>query len=220
MPFESDDDHRGLFITIDDQFIFFVPYLKSLEVKTEKSWGVGRMLLEIFEETVEENLINPTFVTEYPVEVSPLSRRNSENPDFTDRFELFIGGKELANGFCELNDPDDQAERFREQVKAKDTGDKEAMSFDEDYVIALEHGMPPAVGVGIGIDRLVMMITNQTSIRDPSKIKRTSTICQAKSSTVINAAICTFQTNNNKVPNHSAKTERFKPKFADGPNNF
>ena len=91
---------------------------------------------------------------------------NNENPEIADRFELFIGGKEIANGFCELNDPDDQAERFREQVKAKDTGDKEAMSFDEDYVIALEHGMPPAVGVGIGIDRLVMMITNQTSIRD------------------------------------------------------
>ena len=86
--------------------------------------------------------------------------------DIADRFELFIGGKEIANGFCELNDPDDQAERFREQVKAKDTGDKEAMSFDEDYVTALEHGMPPAVGVGIGIDRLVMLITNQTSIRD------------------------------------------------------
>ena len=141
-------------------------YLKSLEVKTEKSWGVGRMLLEIFEETVEENLINPTFVTEYPVEVSPLSRRNSENPDFTDRFELFIGGKEFANGFCELNDPDDQAERFADQVAAKDSGDKEAMDFDQDYITALEHGMPPAVGVGLGIDRLVMLLTEQTSIRD------------------------------------------------------
>ena len=126
----------------------------------------GRELLELFESTVEENLIEPTFVIGYPVEVSPLSRRNNENPEIADRFELFIGGKEIANGFCELNDPDDQAERFREQVQAKDTGDKEAMSFDEDYVIALEHGMPPAVGVGIGIDRLVMMITNQTSIRD------------------------------------------------------
>jgi lysyl-tRNA synthetase class 2 len=141
-------------------------YLKSLEVKTEKSWGVGRMLLEIFEETVEENLINPTFVTEYPVEVSPLSRRNTENPDFTDRFELFIGGKEFANGFCELNDPDDQAERFADQVAAKDSGDKEAMDFDQDYITALEHGMPPAVGVGLGIDRLVMLLTEQTSIRD------------------------------------------------------
>ena len=126
----------------------------------------GKELLELFESSVEEKLIQPTFVIGYPVEVSPLSRRNNENPEIVDRFELFIGGKEIANGFCELNDPDDQAERFREQVKAKDTGDKEAMSFDEDYVIALEHGMPPAVGVGIGIDRLVMMITNQTSIRD------------------------------------------------------
>ena len=126
----------------------------------------GKELLELFESSVEENLIEPTFVIGYPVEVSPLSRRNNENPEIADRFELFIGGKELANGFCELNDPDDQADRFREQVKAKDTGDKEAMSFDEDYVTALEHGMPPAVGVGIGIDRLVMMITNQTSIRD------------------------------------------------------
>ena len=126
----------------------------------------GKDLLELFENTVEENLIQPTFVIGYPVEVSPLSRRNNENPNIADRFELFIGGKEFANGFCELNDPDDQAERFKEQVKAKDTGDKEAMSFDEDYVIALEHGMPPAVGVGIGVDRLVMLLTNQTSIRD------------------------------------------------------
>jgi lysyl-tRNA synthetase class 2 len=126
----------------------------------------GKELLELFESSVEENLIEPTFVIGYPVEVSPLSRRNNENPEIADRFELFIGGKEIANGFCELNDPDDQANRFREQVKAKDTGDKEAMSFDDDYITALEHGMPPAVGVGIGIDRLVMMITNQTSIRD------------------------------------------------------
>ena len=126
----------------------------------------GKELLELFESSVEEKLIQPTFVIGYPVEVSPLSRRNNENPDIADRFELFIGGKEIANGFCELNDPDDQAERFRDQVKAKDTGDKEAMSFDEDYVTALEHGMPPAVGVGIGIDRLVMLITNKTSIRD------------------------------------------------------
>jgi lysyl-tRNA synthetase class 2 len=126
----------------------------------------GSQLLEIFENSVEEKLIQPTFVIGYPVEVSPLSRRNNENPNIADRFELFIGGKEIANGFCELNDPDDQAERFRDQVKAKDTGDKEAMSFDDDYVTALEHGMPPAVGVGIGIDGVVMMITNQTSIRD------------------------------------------------------
>jgi lysyl-tRNA synthetase class 2 len=126
----------------------------------------GKELLDLFEETVESKLIQPTFVLGYPVEVSPLSRRNNDNPDIADRFELFIGGKEIANGFCELNDPDDQAERFKAQVAAKDAGDNEAMSFDEDYVTALEHGMPPAVGVGIGIDRLVMMITNQTSIRD------------------------------------------------------
>jgi lysyl-tRNA synthetase class 2 len=126
----------------------------------------GKELLDLFEETVEDKLIQPTFVLGYPVEVSPLSRRNNDNPEIADRFELFIGGKEIANGFCELNDPDDQAERFKAQVAAKDAGDNEAMSFDEDYVIALEHGMPPAVGVGIGIDRLVMMITNQTSIRD------------------------------------------------------
>ena len=135
---------------------------------TEKSLQEmgGKNLLELFEETVEAKLIQPTFVIGYPVEVSPLSRRNNDNPEIADRFELFIGGKEIANGFCELNDPDDQAERFKDQVKAKNAGDKEAMAYDEDYVIALEHGMPPAVGVGIGIDRLVMLITNQTSIRD------------------------------------------------------
>ena len=141
-------------------------YLKSLKVTFKESWGPGKILLEIFEKTVENKLIQPTFVTEYPVEVSPLSRRNNENPAIADRFELFIGGKEIANGFCELNDPDDQAERFKDQARAKADGDDEAMGFDEDYIIALEHGMPPAVGVGIGIDRLVMMLTNQSSIRD------------------------------------------------------
>ena len=141
-------------------------FLKNKKVKVEKNWGVGRMMLEIFEETVESKLIDPTFVTEYPVEVSPLSRRSEENPDFADRFELFIGGKEFANGFCELNDPDDQASRFEDQVAAKDSGDKEAMDYDHDYITALEHGMPPAVGVGLGVDRLVMLLTNQSSIRD------------------------------------------------------
>ena len=141
-------------------------YLKGLGKKTDKNWGTGRFLLEIFEETVEGKLINPTFVTEYPVEVSPLSRRNPDNPQYADRFELFIGGREFANGFCELNDPDDQASRFEDQAAAKDSGDKEAMDYDTDYIIALEHGMPPAVGVGLGIDRLVMLLTNQSSIRD------------------------------------------------------
>ena len=141
-------------------------YSQSLKVPYRDSWGVGKVLLEIFEKSVEANLIQPTFVTEYPVEVSPLSRRNNDDPSIADRFELFIGGKEIANGFCELNDPDDQAARFQEQVKAKADGDDEAMGFDEDYITALEHGMPPAVGVGVGIDRLVMMLTNQSSIRD------------------------------------------------------
>ena len=141
-------------------------YSQSLKLPFKDSWGVGKILLEIFEKTVEPNLIQPTFVTDYPVEVSPLSRRNNENPSIADRFELFIGGKEIANGFCELNDPDDQAARFQEQVKAKADGDDEAMGFDEDYITALEHGMPPAVGVGIGIDRLVMMLTDQSSIKD------------------------------------------------------
>jgi len=141
-------------------------FLKNKKIKIEKNWGTGRMILEVFEETVEDKLIDPTFVTEYPVEVSPLSRRNTENPDYADRFELFIGGKEFANGFCELNDPDDQASRFEDQVAAKDSGDKEAMDYDHDYITALEHGMPPAVGVGMGVDRLVMLLTNQSSIRD------------------------------------------------------
>jgi len=141
-------------------------YSQSLKVPYKDSWGVGKVLLEIFEKSVEANLIQPTFVTEYPVEVSPLSRRSNDDPSIADRFELFIGGKEIANGFCELNDPDDQAARFQEQVKAKADGDDEAMGFDEDYITALEHGMPPAVGVGVGIDRLVMMLTNQSSIRD------------------------------------------------------
>jgi lysyl-tRNA synthetase class 2 len=141
-------------------------HAESIKISVKDAWGEGKILLEIFEKTVEENLIQPTFVIEYPVEVSPLSRRNNDNPSIADRFELFIGGKELANGFCELNDPDDQAQRFRDQVKAKADGDDEAMGFDEDYITALEHGMPPAVGVGLGIDRLVMMLTNQSSIRD------------------------------------------------------
>ena len=141
-------------------------YALAQKISYKDSWGAGKILLEIFEKTVEPKLIQPTFVTDYPVEVSPLSRRNNEDSSIADRFELFIGGKEIANGFCELNDPDDQADRFRDQVKAKADGDDEAMGFDEDYIAALEHGMPPAVGVGVGIDRLVMMLTNQSSIRD------------------------------------------------------
>ena len=149
-----------------DNFSELVAYGESLGIKDSKNLNYGQFLLEIFEETVESKLIQPTFVTEYPVEISPLSRRNDSNPDIADRFELFIGGKELANGFCELNDAEDQAERFAQQVEAGKAGDNEAMSFDQDYINALEIGMPPAVGVGIGIDRLVMFLTNQNSIRD------------------------------------------------------
>ncbi|WP_413737140.1 lysine--tRNA ligase [Sodalis sp. RH21] len=139
---------------------------ESLGIKIEKSWGLGRIQTEIFEETAESHLIQPTFITEYPAEVSPLARRNDENPFFTDRFEFFIGGREIGNGFSELNDAQDQAARFAEQVQAKDAGDDEAMFYDEDYVIALEHGMPPTAGLGVGIDRMIMLFTNSHTIRD------------------------------------------------------
>ena len=141
-------------------------FLTAKKVKFDKEMSWGKLLLEIFENTVESNLIEPTFITEYPVEVSPLSRRMDADSSFVDRFELFICGNEIANGFCELNDPEDQAERFQDQVDAAKRGDKEAMSFDQDYITALEYGMPPAVGVGIGVDRLIMMLTNSNSIRD------------------------------------------------------
>lgn len=137
-----------------------------LKVSIDAKWPAGKVLMEIFEQKVEAQLIQPTFITEYPIEVSPLARRNEVNPQVTDRFELIITGRELANGFSELNDPEDQAERFRVQVEQKDAGDAEAMHFDEDYITALEYGMPPAAGEGIGIDRLVMLFTNTTSIKD------------------------------------------------------
>jgi len=139
---------------------------ESLKIHVKEGYGLGKIITEIFEETVEEKLMDPTFITEYPAEVSPLARRNDENPFITDRFELFIGGRELANGFNELNDAEDQAERFKSQVEAKDAGDDEAMHYDEDYITALEHGMPPTAGEGIGIDRLVMLFTDSASIRD------------------------------------------------------
>ncbi len=128
--------------------------------------GLGKVQTILFEETVEHQLIQPTFITEYPAEVSPLARRNDENPEVTDRFELFIGGREIANGFSELNDSEDQAERFLEQAKAKEAGDDEAMHYDADYIRALEYGLPPTAGEGIGIDRLVMLLTDAPSIRD------------------------------------------------------
>ncbi len=138
----------------------------SLKIHVKEGYGLGKIITEIFEETVEEKLMDPTFITEYPAEVSPLARRNDQDSFITDRFELFIGGRELANGFNELNDAEDQAERFKSQVAAKDAGDDEAMHYDEDYITALEHGMPPTAGEGIGIDRLVMLFTDSASIRD------------------------------------------------------
>ena len=139
---------------------------EAREIHTEDSWGAGKLLMELFEATVETHLTDPVFITAYPTEVSPLSRRNDDNPMVTDRFELFIAGREIANGFSELNDPEDQAERFREQVSQKDAGDLEAMHYDADYIRALEYGMPPAAGEGVGIDRLVMLLTDSPSIRD------------------------------------------------------
>ncbi|MDA0279276.1 MAG: lysine--tRNA ligase [Proteobacteria bacterium] len=138
----------------------------SLDVNFDQNWSKGKVLMEIFDQKVEAQIDQPTFITEYPIEVSPLARRNEENPEITDRFELIIGGRELANGFSELNDPEDQAERFKEQVAQKDSGDSEAMHFDHDYVTALEYGMPPTAGEGIGIDRLVMLFTDSASIKD------------------------------------------------------
>jgi lysyl-tRNA synthetase class 2 len=136
----------------------------GITVKADHGWG--KLLLEVFEKTVEGSLVQPTFITGYPTEVSPLARASDRDPEVTDRFELFIGAKELANGFSELNDPEDQAARFRAQVEAKDAGDDEAMHFDADYIRALEYGMPPTGGLGVGIDRLVMLFADVASIRD------------------------------------------------------
>ena len=138
----------------------------KLGIEIQKSWGLGSIVNAIFEEVAEHHLIQPTFLTAHPAEISPLARRNDENPEVTDRFELFIGGREIGNGFSELNDAEDQAERFDAQVAAKDAGDDEAMFKDDDFVTALEHGLPPTAGEGLGIDRLAMLFANAPSIRD------------------------------------------------------
>jgi lysyl-tRNA synthetase, class II len=140
--------------------------LDKLAVPYQKTDGAGKLQMELFEKTVEDKLLDPTFVHAYPTEVSPLSRTNDQDPFVTDRFELFVAGRELANGFSELNDPEDQAARFRAQAARKAAGDEEAMFFDADYIRALEYGMPPAAGLGVGIDRLVMFFTDRPSIRD------------------------------------------------------
>jgi lysyl-tRNA synthetase class 2 len=140
--------------------------LHSLNVEHTKNHGWGALQLMLFETVAEKHLIAPTFVTDFPAEVSPLARRRDGDPGLTDRFELFIDAKEIANGFSELNDPEDQAARFMEQAKLKDSGDQEAMFYDADYVRALEYGMPPCAGGGLGIDRLVMLLTDSPSIRD------------------------------------------------------
>ncbi len=141
-------------------------YAKSIGVQLKPGYGLGKILIEIFEETVEDKLKQPTFITEYPLEVSPLARCSNDNPQITDRFEFFVGGRELANGFSELNDSEDQASRFKEQASQLASGDNEAMHYDADYIVALEHGLPPTAGEGIGIDRLVMLFTDSPSIRD------------------------------------------------------
>lgn len=158
----NSDIHREELQTLDSAKT--VAERKGVQLKEHE--GRGKVITEIFEATAEEQLRQPTFITEYPAEVSPLARLNDDDPFITDRFEFFCGGREIANGFSELNDPEDQAERFKRQVAEKDAGDDEAMHYDADYITALEHGMPPTAGEGIGIDRLVMLFTDSPSIRD------------------------------------------------------
>lgn len=168
-------------VTVEDLVVHFNPgiernrlrdvaYLREqcdrLKLPYKPGDGAGKLQIEIFEKTAEHRLIAPTFVYAYPAEVSPLARRNDSDPFITDRFEFFVGGREIANGFSELNDPEDQAERFKAQLNRKTEGDEEAMQFDADYIRALEYGLPPTAGLGIGVDRLVMLFTNAPSIRD------------------------------------------------------
>ena len=145
---------------------YLVGICEQLGISIKDSYGPGKLQVEIFEKTGEDNLREPTFVTQYPTEVSPLSRKNDDDPFLTDRFEFFIVGREIANGFSELNDSEDQAERFQAQVADREAGDDEAMAYDHDYIRALEYGMPPTAGIGVGIDRLVMLFTDSASIRD------------------------------------------------------
>tara|TARA_B100000686_G_scaffold167698_1_gene175122 strand:- start:4228 stop:5733 length:1506 start_codon:yes stop_codon:yes gene_type:complete len=140
--------------------------LEDLNINYKPEDGIGKLQLSLFDVTTEHLLMDPTFIVDYPSDVSPLARKNDKNPEITDRFELYITGREIANGFSELNDPEDQSARFQEQARAKESGDKEAMHYDDDYIRALEHGLPPTAGEGIGIDRLIMLFTDSPSIRD------------------------------------------------------
>ncbi|MCI8468894.1 MAG: lysine--tRNA ligase, partial [Eggerthellaceae bacterium] len=163
---ELASEHAGEDVSFDRTRDELVAILERNGGHAEAAWGKGKLIAEIFEAVAEEKLVQPTFVIDHPLEVSPLAKKHPGNPELTQRFELFILGHEYANAFTELNDPVDQAERFRAQVEAKDMGDDEAMGFDADYIRALEYGMPPAGGVGVGIDRLVMLLTDAPSIRD------------------------------------------------------
>ncbi|NNF17344.1 MAG: lysine--tRNA ligase [Gammaproteobacteria bacterium] len=159
--FNPEFDHKQL-----REHDYLVKWCERLGIPVEDHYGAGKLQVEIFEKTAEHNLMAPVFITQYPTEVSPLSRRNDADPFVTDRFEFFVAGRELANGFSELNDPEDQDERFQQQMRSKDAGDDEAMPYDQDYIRALEYGLPPTAGLGIGIDRTIMLFADVASIRD------------------------------------------------------
>ena len=163
---ELASEHAGEEVSFDRTREELVAILEKNGGHAEDAWGKGKLISEIFEAVAEEKLVQPTFVCDHPLEISPLAKKKADNPELTERFELFICGHEYANAFNELNDPVDQAERFRAQVEAKDMGDDEAMGYDADYIRALEYGMPPAGGVGVGIDRLTMLLTDSATIRD------------------------------------------------------
>ena len=163
---ELASEHAGEEVSFDRTREELVAILEKNGGHAEDAWGKGKLISEIFEAVAEEKLVQPTFVCDHPLEISPLAKKKADNPELTERFELFICGHEYANAFNELNDPVDQAERFRAQVEAKDMGDDEAMGYDSDYIRALEYGMPPAGGVGVGIDRLTMLLTDSATIRD------------------------------------------------------
>ena len=163
---ELASEHAGEEVSFDRTREELVAILEKNGGHAEDAWGKGKLISEIFEAVAEEKLVQPTFVCDHPLEISPLAKKKADNPELTERFELFICGHEYANAFSELNDPVDQAERFRAQVEAKDMGDDEAMGYDADYIRALEYGMPPAGGVGVGIDRLTMLLTDSATIRD------------------------------------------------------